>query len=138
VAVHDQGIDNQVFKPVIVSLYNQVFKPAKAVAMRSREVALRGHVVIVSINSGGVHLCICQKADRVVVPVHLQHLGRVVLDRESLVVMVDCDVVAHASLLALGSLLLLNRRTARHSLHLGLSLLALKLSRRLLLLGLVL
>jgi len=54
------------------------------------------------------------------VPVHLQHLDRVVLDRQGLVVVVDYNVVMLPWLLTLRSLsvLGLTKRVTWHSLHL--------------------
>jgi hypothetical protein len=50
--VHDQGIDDQVFKTIVMALNDEVFESTKTVAVGCSEVALRSHVVIVPVDCG--------------------------------------------------------------------------------------
>ena len=49
-SIDDQSIDYQVFEAVVMPLDYEVFKPAKTVAMGTREVTLRGHIVVVPVD----------------------------------------------------------------------------------------
>jgi len=50
--VHDQGVDDQVFKTIVMTLNDEVFESTKTVAVGCSEVALRSHVVIVPVDCG--------------------------------------------------------------------------------------
>ena len=82
----------------------EVFKPSKTVAMSHREVTLGCNIVVVPVDRCWVHRSVRQERNCIVVPIYGQTMGRVVLDRQRVAVVIDRYVIQHTLLLPLSPL----------------------------------
>lgn len=54
-AINDQGVNHKIFKAVVVALNDENFNSAQAVTVGTRKVALRCHVIIMSVDRRRVY-----------------------------------------------------------------------------------